>query len=253
MTIAYRSGDYSAATPVGNAVLSAPLPGVNIDYVLKQKFQQLLASYAPLALNTPHPDYPDFILVSEGEKMDVRGLTCEWERTYAKVPATHSLPTSIAYNFIGYVGASAFVTRARRVKTVPARIQHDYFLLNGSPYSTIEDIPTFQEQKYFAAVEAGVALNLEGDQIGYQSDISYPVPGSDSGFPAPGGGNILNAAYADYPTRDVYQGWIDANAAILASPPVDVSTLKELVARASDLDLWMGNIIVRRTLYILPQ
>ncbi len=230
MTIAYTSGDHSIATAVSLPEFTAPFEGVNIDYVLTQDFQQLKASYVSTALNTAHPTEADFILVSEGPRKDISGNRWQWTRTYAKVPATYSQPQSTTYNFIGFygtfgVGVTTATGRSRENLTVSARVQYDYFLTGiGGTYATPYLIPIIQETRYYAAFTGATVNNTFTDYIGYSQSAAVP----QLAYPVP-------PALTAYPSREVYEGWITAGT--------------EIVAQASQVRRWMGNIIERETIY----
>ena len=267
--LAYVDSDasYQSASEVSFPVLSCPFPGVNSPYLLTQDFVCYGDYFSPLALNTVHVDAVDangklvigggaaatfgnkFYLVSEGPRNEVGGGVVRWTRTYARVPARYEQPSSMTYTFIGYMSNTLFPIRPRVPKAVPSRIQFDYYLLDktsGNIYDStgasvyagaagtlpgVIHVPTIGELRYFAAFPKAVALNMVTDYIGYQADIAYPVPNP---------GDAVNyPPYASYPTRDVYEGWIAAGT--------------EIVAQASVPNRWMGNIIERQTVYILPQ
>lgn len=97
----YYDPRISVATAVTAAVFSAPFPGVNSLYLLTQDYQQFRDDYSPLALNTAHPEFSDFILCSESPQQDIHGGIVQWTRTYAKVPASRTEGRSIAYPLPG--------------------------------------------------------------------------------------------------------------------------------------------------------
>ncbi len=249
----YVSGDHSVATPVSLPVFTAPFQGVNIDYVLTQDFQQTLGAYTPLDLNTPHVDYSDFILVEEGPRSDKGGGRIQWTRKYAKHPATHNQPSSMLYNFIGFLnssGTTAVNGRVRSQNVVPARIQFDYFKMdkttgditdstgaivyNGPPGTlpSVTKIPLLQVQYYYAAFIRAIDFNLFTDEIGYDAGEPSGTPTPQLAYPHP-------PAASAYPTRGVYETWI-ANGT-------------ELVAQASQPSRWFGNFVERQTIYVVAQ
>jgi len=99
----YASGQYDSAVACSLPIFSAPFAGVNTDYILEQDYVCNINSYTSLALNTSHPDYPDFLLTGEGPRRDQAGGMQRWTRTYAKFPATYSQPSGVVYNYIGYL------------------------------------------------------------------------------------------------------------------------------------------------------
>lgn len=270
MSIAYISGDFSTAVAISNPEFSPPFAGVNVNYLLRQRFMQDLASFAPLALNTAHPNFPDYKLVAEDEKMDISGLKTQWTRTYAKMPATYSQPGSIAYSLIGYFGSfgvnvTSISGRARHSKVLSARVQYDYFLLDpvagkifdangvavyiGAPgqLPSLTRVPIIQEQKYFAALLGAVLSQVETDYIAYTTQLVYPAPDNTSNQPP------LEA----YPTREVYESWVKRTATVKTYDP-NTNALTdtggyEIVAQASQCGRWIGNIVERQTVYVAPQ
>ena len=216
MSLQYKTGEIDdLAAAISGVVFERPFPGINVDYILKQRFMQPLINWEPTDLNTPHDDYADFLLVEESPLQDASAGLVTWERTYAKVPDTYSEPGgNYAYNFIGYFGAfglnvTTATGRERFVRTVPMRIQRDFFLVDGDTIPTPFDIPVVEAQKYYSVDE-----DVEVDYLG-DSDI---------------------LANETTPSRTDYQAMIAAG--------------DEIVAEDSRLTRWMGNIFMRETLYI---
>lgn len=229
--VKYRSGNYSVATAISLPEFSAPLAGVNANYLLKQKFQQKLDSFTPLPLSTSHPDFLDFILVAEGDKQDIHGNVVQWERTYAAKPATYSEPGGLfAYNFIGYVGASqtsgavvvfAYVGRLRFTRNVHVNLTRQFFRIGpgvDDDYATVDEIPTVDAQRY---TDSTGLLDLD-----YIAD-SPPL------------------ATATIPNRTDYE-------ALIAADETD-DTSYSLVVEASTLIRWMGNIFMVETRTVKAQ
>jgi hypothetical protein len=229
-------GDFSTAQPISDIRFSAPIPGVATQYIAQQDFCIERQSFSPIAIGTAHPTLTDFYLQRETElqplgKANVMG----WTRIYAKVPVTHSLPSSVSYEFIGFYETGSYEAghegREPRSRVVPARIQFDYFRLDGVTYTSILDIPVIEEQKYYspgAGIDTIIRSMFADGYIGYSQ--AAPVPQLNYNLTA-------NPASA-YPTREAYELWIDAET--------------EIVAVASQLSLWngFGNIIERQTTYI---
>lgn len=213
-------GDFTTASAVSAITYESPIAGVSTPYIARQDFVILATSFSPLAIGTAHPTLADYYLQEETapQATSVEQVV-RWTRVYAKVPETHSEPGTIAYNFIGFWGIFGInVTtvdgRQRFTKTVPARVQYDYYRLDGVTYVDVTDIPIVEAQRY---TYGDPSLYLDVD---YLSDSP---PFTD----------------ATTPTRTEYEGWV------LAKTPI--------VAATSELDLWMGNIVRRKTIYILPQ
>lgn len=209
-------GDYSTAQAVTNPELSAPIAGVNANYLLRQDFMQSLSSFVALALNTPHPTYSTYYLVDESEKVDIGGGLVRWTRTYAQVPASYSEPGgNYAYSFIGFYGqfginVTQITGRERQTEVVPVRINRDFFLVGpGQIYTDPNDIPTMPEQQYYSGSPT-LKVNYIGD--------SPPLQ------------------IATTPSRTAYDALVAAGS--------------EIVVEASTIFRWMGNIYVRETRYV---
>lgn len=270
-------GPYAIAKPVSLPEFSSPLPGIATEYVLRQKYQQFRNNFTPLALNTAHPDYSDFLLVEEGPRQEIDGGVVEWVRTYAKVPATWSDWETFAYPFIGYLWevSGVAIRRAPDPRRVSIRVQYDYFLvpsngvtdpiLGGSTFniSTPGDIPKIWAQLYC------FQNTLNGATYGgllFRTDILNP-----SGSTVP-----------TWPTSDEYQtmisgalvsGWsspiskvvLYSSNTLAGGPPpntghivgtVDTgnSTLGgQIAVDDSEIYRWMGNIWFRRSRWALAQ
>jgi hypothetical protein len=80
-------GTWTTALAIDKPKFSQPIPGVNVDYVLEQTFVILNSSYAPLGLNTAHPNFGTFLLVEEGPRQPLGQGIVKWVRKYAKVPS----------------------------------------------------------------------------------------------------------------------------------------------------------------------
>ena len=216
----YTSGDFSSPGAVSLPVFDAPFKedGINIDYVLTQDFQQNLASFAREALDTAHPDYPDFILVQESELRALSGGKVQWTRTYAKLPEAYEKARG-NFNFT-FPGKSGLVTgvavgyggsadgRLPLAKTVPVIIAREFYLTTDPEL----DIPILDKFKV-----------LYGDQnTEWLNDTSGPGTPFDTN-----------------PTRTEYEAMVTAG--------------DRLIAQDSTWDVWLGNIHVRETFYVRAQ
>lgn len=248
-TLSWIDGDYTVATAVSNPVLSQPFEGDSGEYVLTQDFWQFLANFSALPLNTPYTTLPfaGYYLVGESPLTDLGGGLCKWTRTYAQVPATRNDPSSLAYPFIGYYGrvanlatSSSFpvIGRPRQSLPVTCRIQSDYFLIGATPpasFTNISLIPVIAATKYYVpqgSIIGGVFAPTYA--AGSTNDLAT---GTDTDFiwdPASFGGIIPTI-----PSRTTYQGWITAGT--------------EVVAEASQLSRWKGNIYQRQTKYVIAR
>ena len=217
----YTSGDFTIATAVSLPVFDAPFKedGNNEQCVLTQEFMQNLADFTPLALDTPHPDYTDFLLVSESEQRDATGGKVRWTRTYAKVPTdfnvdrgttTFTFPGKSGLVLGGIVGYGGSADGRRPLsKTVNTRIERSFFL---NPTDT--DIPVEEQFQ--------VTYGTDDQATNYLNN------------------NADNPLAADtVPSRTEYDALVAAGTRI--------------VAQDSQRDIWMGHIYMRQTLTIVAQ
>lgn len=221
--LVYEDGSYTVASAISLPVFSAPFAdqGVNVNYLLTQDYVQNLADFTPLALDTPHEDYAEYGLVSEGEKQDLGGGKVKWTRTYAKLPDEFSRPSgNVTYNFIGYAGTGginvpAMSWRPRISKAVPTKLTRKFY---RTP-DPLRDIPFVPATRYYF----GANPNLDTDELTNSPPFDTTT----------------------VPSRATYEGWITADAA--------TSDSYTIVAEASRVSVWQGNIYVRDTLYIKAQ
>ena len=237
-------GDFTTAKVVSDIRYDTPIPGVATAYIAEQDFCQFGVNYTPLAIGTAHPTLANFYLQKETalQPTSVKSIF-QWTRIYAAVPATHYLPTSLAYTFVGYygftspatigTGAPQIVGRNPRAIIVPGTIQFDYFRLDGVTYTTPFDVPVINVQKYYAAGGTAdtVALNLTDVAIAYSQAAATPQYEYD----------LTHETAAAYPTREAYE--------------IMIANKTPIAAVGSQAKLWLdyGNIVQRQTTFVLPQ
>jgi hypothetical protein len=243
----------ATAVAISKSRFSQPFAGDNGEYILEQDFQQFLDSFAKLPLNSRHDVYTNYFLVSEGPLADVGGGMVKWTRRYAAVPSTRNDYASLSYNFIGYYGKTADIAiavsltvplgRQRFTQSVKARLQNDYFLVDitgtipGS-VASVSAITITPALKYYvppgsivssAFIPAYSPGSAQEMNFGTNTDFLWAITGAN---PYPG------AIIPTRPDRSVYEGWITAGT--------------EIVAEASQVARWEGNIYQRVTKYVLP-
>jgi len=219
--VPYASGDYTVATACSLPVFDAPFKedGIKEQYILRQDFMQLLSAYVPLDLDTPHPDYSDFILVEESEQRDVTGGRVRWTRTYAKVPDAYEKEVdTVTFTFpgksglvtggvVGYGGSDN--GRLPLPKTVDYTRARAFFL-NPAP----GDLPILKQFQ--------VTYGVQEEPTAYLND------------------NATNPNYDDTaPSRTEYEALVAAG--------------EQLITQDSARRIWMGNIYMRETIYVTAQ
>ena len=234
----------------GKARFSQPFMGDNGEYLLDQDFQVDIGSFAPLALNTVHPDYATYHLVGESQLQDLGGGQVKWTRTYAQVPATRNDYSSIAYNFIGYLGlnptsigttpaAASVLGRPRFVSVVNCRIQSDYFLVGAGGLFSPASIASIPEQKYYIPTGTWQASGMTFVFVPQYTD---PTLAALHGIPCDliydiTGAFAFSVSVPSVPSRTDYEALRTAGS--------------EIVAENSTLSRWRGNIYVRTTKYVV--
>lgn len=243
----FVDGDFTVIRFTGWPVLHQPFAGDNGEYLLEQKCMQYGSNFAATALNTAYPlaPYTSYVLVSESPLRDVNGGLVEWTQTYALVPNTRNDYSSISYNFIGYYGSVAnlatglvtkIIGRPRATYSVKCRIQNDYyFCATGQTYTTPSAIPIIAAQRYY--IPQGSVSGSTFTPTYTRGSANDLATGSDTDF-------IWTASQwasliPTYPSTAEYQ------ALILAGT--------EIVAEASQLSRWQGNIYQRQTKYVVAQ
>jgi len=162
---AYSDKAHTVATPMGLPVFSSGVPNTTDEHILTQEFYMARSKFTPLALNTPHQDYPDFVLTSESEKQDMLGAVVKWTREYRKVPDSYSDQTTYSYHFIGfqpdYYDGTTTLTPGRIPfhRTVPCRLLYEFFLTDpsgtvinpsdGKIYKSPDEIPVLSALLYY--------------------------------------------------------------------------------------------------------
>lgn len=267
-------GPWGVARPVSLPEFSSPIPGVATEYVLRQRWSQFRNNFSALALNTAHPDYADFLLVEEGPRREVGGGLVEWDRLYAKIPATHSEWESFGYSFIGYLWqvSGVNIRRTRPQWSVTSRIQYDYFICNGTAQSdpilgttptitTPGDIPKIWQQQY---VGQAVINGATYGGILFATDILNPSGSTEPTWPTSDNYQVMvSGALASgwsspvskvvlYNDNTLSGGTPPTTGHIIGAIDTGSSTLGgQIAAEDSRLDRWMGNIWMRRTRFVL--
>ena len=213
--LVYEDGSFTEATPVNLPMFSAPFAdqGINEDYILTQDYVQNLEDYAPLALDTPHDDYLDFMLASEGPKQDIGGGKVQWTRIYAKLPDAFSRPAgNVAYNFIGFAGTGGI--------NVPSATYRPRFTANVPCRKTLTFYRTSDPDTDITFVDA--------TRYYFESDPNQDVDFLTDNPPF---------TWESTPSRAEYETLIADDEYNITIEPARVS-------------IWMGNIYVQETLEI---
>lgn len=231
MSLQYSDLGDTLAHKCSNPVFSAPLAGVNSQYVLRQDWQQPLANYTPLALNTAHPDYGTYYLVSEDNFQDLGGGQTRFTRTYAQVPSQYIEYGNYAYNYIGFLPVSIYAGlfqiasdgRERFTDNSRAKFVTDFYMVgSGGSYADANLIPEITLTIYRIGDTFGSTTN----QYAFTDFLTYAAL----------------VATPTVPSREDYELLVTADAADLTS--------FSITAENSRLTRWMGNIWKREARYV---
>jgi hypothetical protein len=258
--------DVSAA-PVGVPQFSSPIPLSTTKYVMTEEWQGPFTTPA-LPLNTPHwsvglnPDYSAYILVEESDRRDLGGGQVRWTRRYALVPQSYSLPQPFPYSFIGFFGSWGQNVqipqgRNRDLLTVESRVAFDFFLVdpvNGDNVNTFTSqwkIPIITAQKYRLVAPYGTTWWTDIDWLSDAPPFTIATTPSRTTY----NGWQANASKYGWSSGQVVYKWGVASDNV--TPTFDASGTQanpgQICAEDSQIDIWMGNIFVRKTRFVLAQ
>jgi hypothetical protein len=242
MESAAKSGAAARFFPLPNR--SRAVAGDEV-YGIKQRFQQDIASFDALQLNTPLDTDSNALLVAEGQQMDIGGNVVEWERTYMRVPATWSDYDVIQYLFPGYPGYAAppgpGLTNSRNPYSplggVRCRIQYDYFVFTPDTFPLTGVKDSAGNDITVVGIESDIPILPR--QAFYQ--IANPTIFYDPPSVVPAGGLFLGGLYytESVPNRAAWD--------------VMVAAGTEIIATDSQIKRFAGNIWERATRYVVAQ
>ena len=239
------------AFALGTSANRQPWTANQLAAVLEQEFIVWQSHYVPMRLNTPYNAawaagwqtsfnvyLTDFVLVHEGEQRDLGGGLVKFKRIFATVPPTRNEVEQHAYSYIGFDDPVSKVSRAPFQRVVLSRLQFDYYIFDDM---NVLNVPLFTagghkldaetglyppgliipEQKYYTNNNTAVANNEYTQSL---QNVTVPNPSSND---------------ATEPSFVAYIGFVNGGA--------------EIVAEASTLSRYMGNIFVLRTRFVLAQ
>lgn len=166
--IAYRSGDFTQAIPVGILRHESPLlPFSNEVIVFHQDYVQLGAYFVALDYNSINLDIAGATayLINESPREDFGGNCVKWTRSWARVPDSYDLPGGVyQFQFPGFDTG-----RQPIVLPMALTIHRDFFLCgNHSAFTQWQDIP----------INRGLIIYEDGDitqKTDTLSDTSTPT------------------------------------------------------------------------------
>jgi hypothetical protein len=168
-------------------------------------------------MGVEHTSLSGYFLVEETPLENAGGGIVVWSRIFSKIPETHDEPSTISYDFIGYAGSFG-----NGVTEITGRGR------------VTQSVNCRIQHDYFLVCSIAYPTILDVPKI---EKYQYRA-GDDPRF-------FVDFLYSESstlssdPTLEEYYAMIDAETAIAAED--------------SSLDRWMGQIVVRKTPYILPR
>lgn len=161
-----QSAFTGVAVTVGPVEWLTAFEGQNDRVYFRQQYQQDIASWTPLALNTAHPTGTTYLLVRESEIQNVGGGQQRWYRYFACTPPQRVEYTSYAAQFPGI-----YAQRDPLAATTQAKITYDYFLIGSVPTLSQESRVTITGI-YDAPLLAGAVYLNNGGGVLYSTNPS---------------------------------------------------------------------------------
>lgn len=225
-----QDGNFTTPRRDGPRRYSAPIAGVNTNYVMRETWLQVGTSFTRTAIDTYHPSVSGYFLVEESDPTPTGvGGIVRWERVYAKKPDSHYDSERFAYTFIGFwsvygINVITVDGRDRFTETVTSRIIHDYFRIGagvGRDYANSNQIPIIGAQTYYIG-----AASQRVDALADSPPFSM----------------------ATTPSRTTYESWITDAVTYGWS-----ATIGKICVEDSTVTKWMGSIYRRSTRYVLAK
>ena len=250
--------------PLGTFPNIQPWSPNQIAMVLEQDFMVAQDGYYALPLNTPYwpgwaigfnqvmwngypiPSLNQFYLVEEGTLEDMGGGISKIRRKFATIPPTRNELEQFAYSYIGFANDPSGANRYRVTFNVQSRVQYDYFIFDDlnvltTPLypigkrlnSTISPAGLILPPTYYWQNINSISKNIFTDSLS-DGATTPPTPG-DSSTTVP--------SFSDY--TNIMKG----DGSSLTSNGLNA----EVIAEASTMSRYLGNIWERRTRFVIAQ
>lgn len=284
-------GDFTQADPAGLPKISFPMKGDSIlsirdiavintaiqDYilyplgafpniqpwspnqatmVLEQEFVVAQSAFLSLPLNTPYnpawaigfnqtlsngypiPALNQFYLVVEGELEDMGGGICKIKRTFATLPPVRNEIEQYVYKFPQFDGIDGRDTPIN----VFSRIQYDYYIFDDLDILTLPVFP------FGPRLDGNTGLSPDGLILPAFRVYLNVNSINTNVFVDVISGTGIDINNDTVPNLPEYQSYYPDGQAATSNDDA-----AELIAEASTMTRWMGNIWERRTRYVTAQ
>jgi len=224
--------------------------------IIRQRFVGAFSTFQPMRLNTPYDpawaepwqgsfldDLPsvelsDAILVREEGPRPIEGGLAEVTRIFSTIPKSRSIVEQFGYNYIGLNDrAGGTNIRPRKVKAVNSRLQFDYFVFDDFPVLSTPLFPDGNRLDSTTGINPPGLLLLAQEYYGSEpySEVNQLEDESE-----------LGANDQTIPSLTEYIAFLDQSGS--GGP-----SAAELVAEASCMRQYMGNIYERVTRFVQAQ
>lgn len=283
------SSGATLATPNGPPTWERPFKDLTEPLVIRQNYIQDAAKFTALALDTPHPDFPDMYLVDEGPREDIGGFF-KWERTYAKIPPARTQSEGYAW-YVPGIGSGAIyaaqsitaTSNASGVTTITAAssptisvgdqcsVSYNFIdgvtgtsygrvvlrtALTGTSGTTVK-VDLIAEAggtmvfTFIKKVEPGrVPESLE---VASQIQLDYWLPGVSVGVPDAFSIPLIRCLEIYDGTGTKVQSFTSSTTPTIAQWRAQVAAKSKVCVVSSVVRRWMGNIYERATRYCIAQ
>lgn len=283
------SSGATLATPNGPPTWERPFKDLTEPLVIRQNYIQDAAKFTALALDTPHPDFPDMYLVDEGPREDIGGFF-KWERTYAKIPPARTQSEGYAW-YVPGIGSGAIyaaqsitaTSNASGVTTITAAssptisvgdqcsVSYNFIdgvtgtsygrvvlrtALTGTSGTTVK-VDLIAEAggtmvfTFIKKVEPGrVPESLE---VASQIQLDYWLPGVSAGVPDAFSIPLIRCLEIYDGTGTKVQSFTSSTTPTIAQWRAQVAAKSKVCVVSSVVRRWMGNIYERATRYCIAQ
>ena len=263
-TVIYNAyGDFKYSTvPLGTYPNIQPWSANQVAAILEQEFMVAQSSYVPMNLNTPYhptwaigwegftqpvylnmPPLNAFYLVKEGDLCDMGGGICKIRRTWSTIPAARNELEQFVYNFIGYADEQSGASRQSVPLNVLSRVQYDYFIFDD--LDILSYISLFPNGP---RLDSSTGLSPKGFILPAQ----YYFSGETNAYAqnlytnAIDDGDGTDPTTATLPNFTDYTNFVSGGYSSNGLPA-------EIIAEASTITRWRGNIFERRTRFVIAQ
>ena len=285
----FPNNNGAAATINGPETWERPFKDVTQELVVRQKYIQQTGTYTPLALDTPHPLYPDAYLVDEGPREGVGGFY-KWERTYARIPPARTMSEGYAW-YIPGIGSGAVyaaqsisaTSNSALVTTITAAsdptisvgdqcsVSYNFIDgITGTVYGRVV-LRTALTGTSGTTVKVGLVSEAGGTmvftfvkkvepgrvpeslEVASQIQLDYWLPGVSAGVPDAFSIPLIRCLEIYDGAGTKVQSFTSSTTPTLAQWRSQIAAKSKVCVVSSVVRRWMGNIYERATRYCIAQ